>query len=223
MRSKYLLLFALFIFAGAGTALASSAPVDPSIILRDPAACPKGTTCQTINMSNFTFFVSPTGGGLFDFTDNLGVNITSLTFIFVNPGGIDNGNIGSAVNCQVLAYFDNCSKSVLSNGSIEILFSGIGGEGCSGDSDDNAGNEGSDSDGGNNGHNECNGILNGSTFTLDLFNQKNGKDDCNKKTGVCTGGWVSDSSVAGIANVPEPGTLLLLLTGIPLFALRKRN
>lgn len=215
MRNRFALSAALFIFAGAGTALASSAPVDPSIILRDPT-CPKGTTCQSINMSNFTFFVAPSGGGLFDFTNNLGVDITSLTFIFENPGGINNGNIGSSVNCQVLSYFQNCDKSVLSDGSIRIFFSGVGGEDCSGDSDDKSGNEAGDPDGGNNGHNECNGILNGSTFTLDLFDQLHHKD----KT---TGGWVGGSSVGGTANTPEPGSLLLLLTGIPLIAFRKRN
>lgn len=220
MMAKRLLAAVFLVFAGAGTALASSAPVDPSIILRD-ATC--GTGCQVITTSNFTFNVNPNGGGIFDFEDEVG-DLTSLTFIFENPGGINNGNLGSTVNCQVLAFFDNCSKSVLGNGNIEIIFSEIAGESCSGDSDDKAGQEGSDSDAGNNGHSECNGIPKGTIFTLDLFNQKNGKDDCNKKTGVCTGGWVPDSSVGGIAGgVPEPGTLLLILTAVPLIGLRKRQ
>jgi hypothetical protein len=209
--TRILLVCSAFLVMG-GSALASVAPVDPSIILRDPS-CDPYVTCVPINMSNFSFDVGPTGGGLYNFTNNLGFTLTSLTFIFENPGGITNGNIDSAVNCQVLSYFSNCSKSVLSNGAIRIFFSGVGGENCSGDSDDD---HGGDADGGNNGHNECGGIGSGATFTLDLFDQFHHHD---KKTG----GWVSGSSVAGIAAVPEPGTLLLLLTGFSLLSLRKRQ
>lgn len=216
---KRLLAAVFLVFAGAGTALASIAPVDPSIILRD-ATC--GVGCQVITTSNFTFNVDSNGGGVFEFEDEVG-DITSLTFIFENPGGINSGNLGSTVNCQVLAFFDTCNKSVLGNGNIEIIFSEITGEGCSGDSDDKSGQEGSDSDAGNDGHSECNGIAKGTIFTLDLFNQQNGQDNCDKITGVCTGGWLRDSSVSGIAGgVPEPGTLLLILTAVPLIGLRKR-
>ncbi|HEV2297845.1 MAG TPA: PEP-CTERM sorting domain-containing protein [Candidatus Acidoferrales bacterium] len=220
MMVKRLVAAVFLVLAAAWTALASSAPVDPSIILRD-ATC--GIGCQVITTSNFTFTVDSNGGGVFDFEDEVG-DLTSLTFIFENPGGINNGNLSSTVNCQVLAFFDDCNKSVLGNGNIEIIFSGIAGEGCSGDSDDKSGQEGSDSDAGNNGHNECNGIPKGTIFTLDLFNQQNGTDNCDKKTGVCTGGWAPDSSVSGIAGgVPEPGTLLLILTAVPLIGRRKRQ
>lgn len=203
MRNKSLILTALFIFAGAGTALASSAPVDPSIILRDPASasCVEGPTC--INTSNFTFNVGGTGGGLFEFTNNLGGSINSLVLILQNPGGINNGNIGTAVNCQVQSYFQSCDKSVLNNGSIRIFFFGVGGDECSGEGDDEEASS-------------CNGIPNGQTFALDLFDQVGGKDST-------SGGWVANSSVGGVANTPEPGSLLLLLTGIPLIALRKRH
>jgi len=204
MRNKLLLIAALFIFAGVGTAFASSVPVDPSIILRDP--CP---TCHdiTITSSNFTFVVDPSGGGIFNFLNKLGATITSLDLVFENPGGINNGNIGKLVNCQAQSYFANCGKSVLSNGSIQILFSGIGGDGCSvaGDGDNNGDDTG-----------PCGGILNDTTFTLDLFNQKHGKD-------TSTGGWVPGSSVGGVAASPEPGTFLLLLSAVPLIALRKRS
>lgn len=214
MRNRLLLAAAVFIFAGAGTALASSAPVDPSIILRDPATC-TSPGCQIITTSNFSFNVDSSGGGVFDFEDEVG-DITSLTFIFVNPGGITGGNIGSLVSCQVLSYFDNCSKTVLGNGNIEIVFSGVGGEDCAGDSDDHSDNEVSDPDAENNGHNECNGIPKGTIFTLDLFNQGNNGD-------LSSGGWVPDSSVQGIAAVPESGTLLLILTATPLIFLRRRQ
>ena len=207
MRNRLLLVAAIFIFAGAGTALASSAPVDPSIILRDPPSCPTGTTCVSIDENDFSFNVATNGGGLFDITNNLGITITSLTFILHSQGG--------PVSCIAQDYFQSCFESALSGDLIKVVFSGIGDEGCPGDKDEDS-DEGSDPDAGNNGHAECGGIVSGHTFTLDLFNQGPSGD-------LSSGGWVGGSSVSGIVTVPEPGTFLLLLTALPLVGLRRRQ
>lgn len=208
MIAKKLLVGAFLILAGAGTALASAAPVDPSIILRDPATCPTGTTCLDIDINNFSFLVAPNGGGLFDITNNLGITITSLTFILHSQGG--------PVSCLAQDYFENCNESALTGDLIKVVFSGIGDEGCTGDNDEDSVETGIDSDAGNSGHHECDGIGSGDTFTVDLFNQGTNGD-------LGTGGWVGGSTVSGIVNTPEPGTLLLLLTAVPLIGLRKRQ
>lgn len=208
MNAKKLIVGAFLILAGAGTALASSAPVDPSIILRDPASCPTGTTCLSIDVNNFSFNVASNGGGLFDITNDLGITITSLTFILHSQGG--------PVSCIAQDYFENCNESALSGDLIKVVFSGTGDEGCLGDKDGNSDQPGYDPDAGNNGHHECDGIASGDTFTVDLFNQGSNGD-------LGTGGWVDGSTVSGIVNTPEPGTLLLLLTAVPLIGLRKRQ
>ncbi|HKW87821.1 MAG TPA: PEP-CTERM sorting domain-containing protein [Candidatus Acidoferrales bacterium] len=209
MNAKKLLVGAFLVLAAAGTALASSAPVDPSIILRDPpptSCSSEGVIC--VDANNFGFNVDPSGGGVFDFFNDLGVTITNLTFILHSQGG--------PVNCVAQEYFENCSETALSGDLIQVVFSGIGDEGCLGDSDENSDQVGGDPDAANTGHNECNGILSGTTFTLDLFNQGPSGD-------LGSGGWVDNSSVVGIANSPEPGSLLLLLTAVPFVIWRKRQ
>jgi len=113
---------------------------DPQIIIHGvggnaPQSCPPGG-CVGVGL-NFSFSVPPSGSGTLFFTNNSGVNWTSLALIEV-------GHTVPAADIKCNSYlFMSCTATTLKNGNVEILLSGVKG-----------------------GNNPDKGILNGQSFSI---------------------------------------------------------
>lgn len=195
MRNKLLLIAALFIFAGAGTALASS--VDPTIVINHTKKGGTGSitallttsecTMNCFNGSPMSFTLSKGNSSLtIDYTGT--VNLNGLTIEFTRLSGL-------SYTCES-DIFANCTVS--SEGNVVMSFSGSGD--CHNNGDDEV--EGDDGGGG-----DCVGfIAPGGFFTL------------------AGRGFTQSTKVTATAATPEPSTLLLLLSGLaPLIGLRRRR
>jgi hypothetical protein len=134
---------------------------------------------------NFSFSVPNSGKGTLYFTNTSGKAWTSLTLI-------ESGVPASAVSCQQ-SLFLNCSTTTLTNGSVEILLSGV-----------NSTNY--------HANNARTGIGVGQSFDIRFA--------CVGSS--CWPGGLQFTGHAGVATVPEPGTVALMVTGIgAMFSRRK--
>ena len=122
MKISRICAFALLLVVGSVMAFADGIK-DPKIIIRgvngggSPVNCRQG--CVNITGLNFTFNAPKGGSGTLFFTNMSGKNWTSLALI-------EKGVPASAISC-VQTLFLNCTKTVLKDGSVEILLSGIKG------------------------------------------------------------------------------------------------
>jgi PEP-CTERM motif len=107
-----------------GTAMSFADGIDPKIIIHgvlggSPIHC-SPEVCQNVGL-NFTFGTPASGSGTLFFTNNSGVNWTSLKLIETNP-------VISAANIKCASYlFKSCTTTTLPNGSVEILLQGVKG------------------------------------------------------------------------------------------------
>jgi hypothetical protein len=115
---------ALVLLLAAGSVMAFADGInDPRIIIHgvngDAASliahCPPGG-CMSVGL-NFSFGVPKGGSGTLFFTNNSGVNWTSLTLI-------EKGEPAADISCKQ-SLFLNCSITPLKDGQVEILLAGV--------------------------------------------------------------------------------------------------
>lgn len=204
MKLRYVLLVpvALLIFAGFASASPATSNNDPNFGIKDPMSCTG--TCIDITSSTFSFTVPSNGIGQVEFLNDSGMTFTSLTLdLFADPGTPLND-----VSCSIGAFFQSCDITKLApaqNGDAEFQFHLFG--------VDLRHHKHCAEDGDNDRDDRCGGIQNGQFFFL-TFKSPSGNGF----------GWIGDQSVTASANpTPEPGTLVLIATGlVPLWSLRRR-
>lgn len=173
---------------------ADTAPLDPTIILRDPT-CNTTNPCIIATGGSFGLQVENDGGGVFDIENDTGFTWTSLTFSLLAPSN------ESIFGCDGGPFFQNCSIGITGPGSVpgtnvvDAFFSGLGPCGL-------------------NGQTNCDGLPSGDAILVSL-------DPNCLNTSAC-GSW-QPNSLATVSPNPEPETFVLLLTGfLPLLPFRKR-
>jgi hypothetical protein len=123
MKTSQICAMALLLVVGSVLAFADGIH-DPQIIIHGvggnaPLSCPAGG-CVGVGL-NFSFSVPPSGSGTLFFTNNSGVNWTSLALIEV-------GHTVPAADISCRSYlFMSCTATTLKNGNVEILLSGVKG------------------------------------------------------------------------------------------------
>ena len=193
MKTLCALALGLALALSATVVRASAAPVDPSVILRDPT-CSPSTLCTVVNGS-FGLQLDSTGGGHFLVQNNSGFTWTSLDISLLAPTS------ANSFSCDGGIFFQNCTVGITGPGSngtnvVDAFFSGIGS--CQ------------------NGHNNCQGISNGGSILFDL-------DTPCAPTATCGNWEPNSLASVTPNPTPEPESLVLLLTGfLPLLPLRKR-
>jgi hypothetical protein len=127
MKTSKICAVALLLVVGSVLAFADGIN-DPQIVVHGvgsggsgPQACPPGG-CQGVGL-NFSFTVPPSGSGTLYFTNQSGVNWTSLALI----EACKNGNCAvPAADIKCRSYlFTSCTAETLKNGNVEILLSGV--------------------------------------------------------------------------------------------------
>lgn len=182
--------FALILSAGA--AYATPAPIDPTIILRDPT-CSPSTLCTVVNGS-FDLQVDSTGGGSFLIKNNSGFTWTSLSMTLLAPSN------ESVFGCDGGVFFQNCSIGITGPGSngtnvVDAFFFGLGS--CQ------------------NGTTNCQGLATGFAIVFDLNTQ------CAQNVSSC-GSWQPNSLASVTPNPEPETFVLLLTGFLPLLPFRKR-
>jgi len=121
MKTSQICAVALLLVVGSVMAFADGIN-DPQIIIHGagsgsaPFICPPHQTCKGVGL-NFGFSVPPSGTGKLFFTNNSGVNWTSLALI-------EQGHVVPAADIKCSSYvFSSCTVSTLKNGNVEILLS----------------------------------------------------------------------------------------------------
>ena len=130
MKISKICAVAFLLVVGSVLALADAIN-DPQIIVHGVGsggsvrqqACPDGG-CTGVGL-NFNFTVPPSGSGTLYFTNQSGVNWTSLALI----EACKNGNCAvPAADIKCRSYlFTSCTAETLKNGNVEILLSGVKG------------------------------------------------------------------------------------------------
>ncbi|MHB8486397.1 MAG: hypothetical protein ACYDCM_11830 [Candidatus Acidiferrales bacterium] len=194
MKTLCALALGLALSSSATVVRANPAPLDPTIILRDPI-CNTTNPCFIATGGSFGLQVENDGGGVFDILNSTGFTWTSLTFSLLAPSN------ESIFGCDGGPFFQNCTIGVTGPGSVpgtnmvDAFFSGLGPCGPSGLIN-------------------CDGLPTGSGILVSL-------DPHCTNTSAC-GSW-QPNSVATVSPNPEPETFVLLLTGfLPLLPFRKR-
>jgi hypothetical protein len=183
----------LALIFSASAAYATPAPIDPTIILRDPA-CSPSTLCTVVSGS-FGLQLDSTGGGSFLVQNNSGFTWTSLSLSLLAPSN------ESVFGCDGGVFFQNCSIGITGPGSngtnvVDAFFSGLGP--CQ------------------NGSTNCQGIPNGGGIVFDL-------NTVCAPTATCGNWEPNSLVTVTANSTPEPESLVLLLTGfLPLLPLRKK-
>lgn len=211
IRLLRLLVLPCMLLLAAGGALATPQPVDPrphssldpNFGIKDPHTC--GAHCIKVTSLTFSFTVPASGSGQIEFQNDTGKTMTSLTLdLFADPGVTL-----SDVHCSVGAFFSSCDIAQLTDssdtGETEFQFHLFGVD---------PPRHGECKDDGDNDHDDhCGGIGKGQIFFFTFKSPKGGG-----------GGWIGDQTATASANAtPEPGTLVLIATGLlPLWSLRKR-
>lgn len=193
MKTLYALALGLAMILSATVVRASAAPIDPTIILRDPV-CSPSTLCTVINGS-FGLQLDSTGGGGFLIQNNSGFTWTSLDINLLAPSN------ASLFGCDGGVFFQNCTVGITGPGSngtnvVDASFFGLGS--CQ------------------NGNNNCQGIPNGGAIFFDL-------DTPCAPLATCGNWEPNSLATVTPNPTPEPETIVLLLTGfLPLLPFRKR-
>lgn len=124
MKTSQICAAALLLVVGSVMAFADGIK-DPQIIIHGvagggaPLTCPPGG-CVSVGL-NFNFTVPPSGSGTLLFTNNSGVNWTSLALI-------EHGHAVPAADIKCRSnLFLSCTATTLQNGNVQILLSGIKG------------------------------------------------------------------------------------------------
>lgn len=182
--------FALILSASA--ACATSAPIDPTIILRDPV-CSPSTLCTVVNGS-FSLQIDSSGGGSFIIKNNSGFTWTSLSMTLLAPSN------ESVFGCDGGIFFQNCSIGIAGPGSngtnvVDAFFFGLGS--CQG------------------GITDCQGLPNGGAIVFDL------NTVCDDDASSC-GNWQPNSLASVTPNPEPETFVLLLTGFLPLLPFRKR-
>jgi len=194
MKTLCTLAIGLALILSASAAYATPAPIDPTIILRDPI-CNTTNPCFIATGGSFGLQVENDGGGVFDILNNTGFTWTSLTFSLLAPSN------ESIFGCDGGPFFQHCTIGITGPGSVsgtnmvDAFFSGLGPCGLSG-------------------RVNCDGLPTGGGILVSL-------DPHCTSTSAC-GSW-QPNSIATVSPNPEPETFVLLLTGfLPLLPFRKR-
>ena len=192
MKTLCALALGLALVLSASVVRADAAPVDPTIILRDPT-CSPSTLCTVVNGS-FSLQINSTGGGSFLIKNNSGFTWTSLSMTLLAPS---NENV---FGCDGGIFFQNCSIGITGPGSngtnvVDAFFSGLGS--CQ------------------NGSTNCQGLPNGGAIVFDLTTQ------CAQGVSSC-GNWQPNSLATVIPNPEPETFVLLLSGFLPLLPFRKR-
>lgn len=196
MKTLCALALGLAMILSATVVRADAAPLDPTIILRDPI-CDTTNSCIIVTAGSFSLQIEGDGGGVFTIENNTGFTWTSLAFSLLAPSD------ESIFGCNGGAFFQNCSigitgpGSVLGTNAVDALFSGLGPCGL-------------------NDTLNCDGFHPGDAMTIDLDPHCSGTSPC--------GTWQPNSLATVTPNpTPEPESIVLLLTGfLPLLPFRKR-
>lgn len=190
MKISQICALAMLLVVGSAIAFADGIN-DPKIVIHGVnsgsyanVTCPTGG-CTGVGL-NFSFAVPKGGSGTLYFTNNSGKNWTSLLLI-------EKGEPAADISC-VQTLFKSCSTKTLSNGSVEILLSGVNG-------------------GSPMAQNARTGIANGQSFDISFV--------CVSKN--CWPSGLQFTGHANATSVPEPGTVALMVTGLgALFSRRKQ-
>jgi len=193
MKLSKIVLLAFAIVLSAGLALADTVPGS------DPKAGLGPGTGSSDTTGTFSFTVNGNGGGSGpDFTF---LNTSGTTFFNISLTTQDSSG---DLSCFTTAYVTNCNIT-RNAGMITVLFFNVS------DGEDPA-----------EGGGECGaqwpgaGIGPGCDFQFTL------NDDGSFNNPGGTGGWVAGATVNGAANVPEPGTMTLLFTGLGTLVARRK-
>ncbi len=119
MRTSQIFAMALLLIVGSAMAFADG--IDPKVVVGggSGSGAPAGMGVGL----NFSFSVPPSGSGTLFFTNNSGVNWTSLALI-------EQGHIVPAADIKCHSYlFESCTTETLKNGNVEILLAGVKGGG----------------------------------------------------------------------------------------------
>ena len=192
MKALCVLALGLALASSATVVRANSAPVDPTIILRDPT-CSPSTLCTVVNGS-FSLQVDSTGGGSFLIKNNSGFTWTSLSMSLLAPSN------ESVFGCDGGIFFQNCSIGITGPGSngtnvVDAFFFGLGS--CQ------------------NGNTNCQGLPNGFAIVFDLDTV------CSASASSC-GNWQPNSLASVSPNPEPETFVLLLTGFLPLLPFRKR-
>lgn len=188
---KFSKICALVVLLVVGSAVAFADGInDPKIVIHGVnsgsyanVTCPAGG-CTNVGL-NFSFSVPHGGSGTLYFTNNSGQNWTSLMLI-------EKGEPAADISC-VQTLFKSCTTKTLSNGSVEILLSGVNSPHMA--------------------QNARTGIANGQSFDISFV--------CVSKS--CWPSGLQFTAHANVTAVPEPGTVALMVTGVgALFSRRKQ-
>lgn len=196
MKTLCALAIGLVLTLSATVVRANAAPVDPTIILRDPV-CNTTNPCIIATGGSFGLQVENDGGGLFTVENDTGFTWTSLNFSLLAPSN------ASIFGCGGGAFFQDCTIGITGPGSVagtnmvDAFFSGLGPCGL-------------------NDTLNCDGLHSGDAIMIDLDPHCSGTSSC--------GTWQPNSLATVTPNpTPEPESIVLLLTGfLPLLPFRKR-
>jgi hypothetical protein len=192
MKTLWTLAIGLALILSASAAYATPAPIDPTIILRDPT-CSPSTLCTVVNGS-FDLQVNSTGGGSFLIQNKSGFTWTSLSMSLLAPSN------ESVFGCDGGVFFQNCSIGITGPGSngtnvVDAFFFGLGA--CQ------------------NGNTNCQGLPNGSAIVFDL------NTVCAPSVSSC-GNWQPNSLASVTPNPEPETFVLLLTGFLPLLPFRKK-
>jgi hypothetical protein len=179
--------------------MALANPIDPRIVVGGRAAS------EPIFGLTFHFNVNGNGGGFFDFANASGIDWINLSLTTRTPLDGNNDPITNPEDYNISSDLFASNRILFSNGfsNITILFFGIDAN-HPGIPLDPAFEEEED-------FVFANEVEDNPPFGSHFYISLNDGDDFDPNG---RGGWVPGATVYGAANVPEPGTLTLLLSGI---------
>lgn len=187
MKISQICALVMLIVVGSAVAFADGIN-DPKVIINGvsgniPCGHNGKQNCTPVG-SNFTFTIPKSGKGTLYFTNESGKNWTSLTLV-------EKGVPAQDISCSSGAFL-SCTTKTLKNGSVEILLSGVRGQGGS--------------------LNGFKGIPNGSSFSINF--------QC--VAGSCWPGGITVTAHGGLGATPEPSTVALIMTGAGMIFSRRK-
>lgn len=203
MRVSRFLMVGVAVLFSAGLAVAN--PADVNFGIKDPPCSPSSCTLITSSTFSFTMPDVPAGKTVNLLFENSSSNVTLssldldlFTGLSVTP---------SLFNCTIDAFFNTCKvtqikSSIAGDNEYQVLLENLGPlVSCTPDGDNDA-------------DDKCGGILPGETFALQFTNPGGTNTALD---------WAGEDLTVNVSTTPEPGTLVLLASGLlPFWSLRKR-